>query len=86
VSVKGARGLMQLMPATAAKLGVRNAFDGRENIEGGVRHLRHLVDRYGGNLALAAYNVGADAVARYGGVPTVRGDEGVRGAGGHDLL
>jgi soluble lytic murein transglycosylase-like protein len=76
------------MPATAAKLGVRYVFDERENIEGGVRHLRHLVDRYGGNLALAlaAYNVGADAVARYGGVPTVRGDEGVRGAGGYDLL
>jgi soluble lytic murein transglycosylase-like protein len=71
VSPKGARGLMQLMPATAAQLGVRNVFDVRENIEGGVRHLRYLVDLYRGNLAfaLAAYNAGVDAVARHGGVP-----------------
>ena len=62
---------MQLMPATAAKLGVRNVFDARQNIEGGVRHLRHLVDSYGGNLALAlaAYNAGGEAVGRYGGIP-----------------
>jgi len=71
VSRKGARGLMQLMPATAARLGVRNVFDVRQNVEGGVRHLRYLVDLYGGNLALAlaAYNAGVDAVGRYGGIP-----------------
>jgi transglycosylase-like protein with SLT domain len=62
---------MQIMPATAVQLGVRNIFDVRENIDGGVRHLRGLVDRFGGDLrlALAAYNAGADAVTRYGGVP-----------------
>jgi len=67
VSPNGARGLMQLMPATAAQLGVRNVFDVRQNIEGGVRHLRHLVDRYSGDLtlALAAYNAGVEAVGRW---------------------
>jgi len=71
ISKQGARGLMQLMPSTAAQLGVRDVFDVRQNIEGGVRHLRYLVDRYKGNLtlALAAYNAGVDAVARHGGVP-----------------
>ena len=71
VSRKGARGLMQLMPETAAILGVRDAFNPRENIHGGVRHLRGLMERFRHNLhhAIAAYNAGEKAVFAYGGVP-----------------
>lgn len=71
VSRKGAQGLMQLMPSTASVLGVRNSFDPRENIEGGVRHLRGLLDRFPSNLsfAIAAYNAGEKAVAAFGGIP-----------------
>lgn len=69
VSRTGARGLMQLMPATARQLGVRNINNPGENVEAGTRHLRSLIEVFGGdvNLALAAYNAGESAVWRYGG-------------------
>jgi len=68
VSPKGARGLMQLMPATARRHNVRNVFSPQDNIEGGVEHLRLLLDKYRGDvrLALAAYNAGTRAVAAAG--------------------
>jgi soluble lytic murein transglycosylase-like protein len=68
VSVKGASGLMQLMPATATRFGVKNIFDPRENVLGGTRYLRWLLDRFSGDvrLALAGYNAGEGAVEFYG--------------------
>ncbi len=70
ISRKGARGLMQLMPDTASLLGVRDSFDPSENIAGGVRHLRGLIDRLGDlPLVLAAYNAGERAVASHRGIP-----------------
>jgi soluble lytic murein transglycosylase-like protein len=71
VSRRGAMGLMQLMPETAARFGVHDPFDPNENIEGGVRYLRFLLDRFHGNLrySLAAYDAGEGAVAAWGNVP-----------------
>ena len=70
VSPRGARGLMQLMPATARRHGVSKVDDPRQNIRGGVGHLRSLLDRFHDvKLAIAAYNAGAASVTRYGGLP-----------------
>lgn len=71
VSPKGAQGMMQLIPSTARRFGVTNPFDVRENLEGGVKYLRFLLDYYKDNYpkAIAAYNAGEHAVDRYDGIP-----------------
>ncbi|HZU27883.1 MAG TPA: lytic transglycosylase domain-containing protein [Bryobacteraceae bacterium] len=70
VSPKGAMGMMQLMPGTARRFGVSNAFDVKQNIDGGVRYLRFLQDLFGNDaLAIAAYNAGERAVEKYNGIP-----------------
>jgi soluble lytic murein transglycosylase-like protein len=72
VSRKGAMGLMQLIPETALRFGVANPFNPKENIEGGVSYLKHLLDLFRGDLSLslAAYNAGEAAVQRFGGIPS----------------
>ena len=78
VSSVGAQGLMQLMPATARRFGVADPFDPQQNIFGGVRYLRWLLDKFGGDQALAAagYNAGENAVLRYKGIPPYRETQG----------
>lgn len=78
VSSKGAQGLMQLMPFTARRFSVQDAFDARQNVFAGVQYLRLLLDMFGGDvaLALAGYNAGENAVLRYGGIPPYKETQG----------
>jgi soluble lytic murein transglycosylase-like protein len=71
ISPRGACGILQLMPATAKRFGVKSVFDVEQNIEGGAAYLRFLLDRFGGrvDLALAGYNAGEGAVDRHHGIP-----------------
>lgn len=71
-SPRGAMGLMQLMPSTAREYKVGNPFDPRANIEAGIKHLKSLIDRFGVEIALAAYNAGEGAVRKFNGIPPYR--------------
>ena len=71
-SARGAMGLMQLMPSTAREYNVRNPYDPKSNVAAGVKHLKSLIDRWGVELALAAYNAGEGAVKKFNGIPPYR--------------
>jgi soluble lytic murein transglycosylase-like protein len=71
-SRKGARGLMQVMPATGRQYGAQNLYDPRTNLDAGIRHLKSLLQKYERSVALAAYNAGEGAVKRFGGIPPYR--------------